>query len=553
MAKPVILTVDDEPEVLGAIERDLRRKYGKDYQVLRAGSGAAALDALEKLKLRNQPVALFLVDQRMPVMSGVELLERATPLFPEAKRALLTAYADTEAAIKAINDVHLDYYLMKPWDPPDQNLYPVLDDLLDDWRAQYRPTFEGLRLVGHRWSPLSHQLKDYLARNQIPYHWTDVELDPEGMKTIESLGVDASDLPVVIFPDGTYLSRPDNASVAAKAGRSTKASLPFYDVIIVGGGPAGLAAAVYGASEGLRTLMIEREAPGGQAGTSSRIENYLGFPSGLSGSDLARRAVTQATRFGAEILTPQEVSQLRVEDPYRIVRLTNGTEISCHALMIATGVSYRKLDVPGVEQLTGAGVYYGAALSEAMFYKGEDVYIVGGANSAGQAAMYFALYARSVTMIVRGDSLAKGMSQYLVAQIEQTPNIHMLLNSGVTEVHGKDHLEEITIANSATGEQVTVPAGAMFIFIGAQPRTDWVEGVLERDAMGFILTGPDLLKDGQPIKGWPLKRAPYWLETSVPGVFVAGDVRSRSVKRMATAVGEGSMAVQFIHQYLSSL
>ena len=553
MAKPVILTVDDEPEVLGAIERDLRRKYGKDYQVLRAGSGAAALDALEKLKLRDQPVALLLVDQRMPTMSGVELLEQAIPLFPEAKRALLTAYADTEAAIKAINEVHLDYYLMKPWDPPDENLYPVLDDLLDDWRAQYRPTFEGLRLVGHRWSPLSHQLKDYLARNQIPYHWTDVELDPEGMKTIESLGVDASELPVVIFPDGTYLSRPDNASVAAKAGRSTKASLPFYDVIIVGGGPAGLAAAVYGASEGLRTLMIEREAPGGQAGTSSRIENYLGFPSGLSGSDLARRAVTQATRFGAEILTPQEVGQLRVEDPYRIVRLTDGTEISCHALMIATGVSYRKLDVPGVEQLTGAGVYYGAALSEAMFYKGEDVYIVGGANSAGQAAMYFSLYARSVTMIVRGDSLAKGMSQYLVAQIEQTPNIHVLLNSGVTEVHGKDHLEEITIANSATGEQVTVPAGAVFIFIGAQPRTDWVEGVLERDAMGFILTGPDLVKDGQPIKGWPLKRAPYWLEASVPGVFVAGDVRSRSVKRMATAVGEGSMAVQFIHQYLSSL
>ncbi|HET9495333.1 MAG TPA: FAD-dependent oxidoreductase [Chloroflexia bacterium] len=553
MAKPVILTVDDEPEVLGAIERDLRRKYGKDYQVLRAGSGAAALDALEKLKLREQPVALFLVDQRMPVMSGVELLEKAIPLFPEAKRALLTAYADTEAAIKAINDVHLDYYLMKPWDPPNENLYPVLDDLLDDWRAQYRPTFEGLRLIGHRWSPLSHQLKDYLARNQIPYHWTDVELDPEGMKTIESLGVDASQLPVVIFPDGTHLSRPDNASVAAKAGRSTKASLPFYDVIIVGGGPAGLAAAVYGASEGLRTLMIEREAPGGQAGTSSRIENYLGFPSGLSGSDLARRAVTQATRFGAEILTPQEVSALRIEDPYRIVRLVDGTEISCHALMIATGVSYRKLDVPGVEQLTGAGVYYGAALSEAMFYKGEDVYIVGGANSAGQAAMYFSLYARNVTMVVRSDSLAKGMSQYLVAQIEQTPNIHVLLNSGVTEVRGKDHLEEITIANSATGEQVTVPASAIFIFIGAQPRTDWVEGVLERDAMGFILTGPDLMKDGQLPKGWPLRRAPFWLEASVPGVFVAGDVRSRSVKRMATAVGEGSMAVQFIHQYLSSL
>jgi thioredoxin reductase (NADPH) len=553
MAKPVILAVDDEPEVLGAIERDLRRKYGKDYQVLRAGSGAAALDALEKLKVRGQPVALFLVDQRMPSISGVELLERAMPLYPEAKRALLTAYADTEAAIKAINEVKLDYYLMKPWDPPDQNLYPVLDDLLDDWQAQYHPTFEGLRLVGNRWSPMSHQLKDFLARNQIPYHWTDVEADPEAPGLLRSLGVDAAELPVVIFPDGTYLPHPDNASVAEKAGRRVRASMPFYDVIIVGGGPAGLAAAVYGASEGLRTLMIEREAPGGQAGTSSRIENYLGFPSGLSGWDLARRAVTQATRFGAEILAPQEVCALRIEDPYRIVHLVDGTDISCHALMIATGVSYRKLDVPGVEELTGAGVYYGAAQSEAMSYRGEDVYIIGGANSAGQAAMYFSMYARSVTMVVRGDSLAKGMSQYLVAQIEQTPNISVLLNAAVAEAHGDGRLEAITIANSATGEQRTVPATAMFIFIGAQPRTDWVDGVLERDAMGFILTGPELMKEGQPPKGWPLKRQPYWLEASVPGVFVAGDVRSRSVKRMATAVGEGSMAVQFIHQYLSTL
>ena len=553
MAKPVILTVDDEPAVLGAIERDLRHKYGKDYQVLRADSGAAALEALQKLKLRNQPVALFLVDQRMPNISGVEFLEQAIPLFPEAKRALLTAYADTEAAIKAINEVKLDYYLMKPWDPPDQNLYPVLDDLLDDWRAQFRPTFEGIRLLGNRWSPTSHQLKDYLARNQIPYHWVDVETDPEAPGLIESLGEDGTKLPVVIFPDGSHLAQPDNAHVAEKSGRRITATLPFYDLIIVGGGPAGLAAAVYGASEGLRTLMIEREAPGGQAGTSSRIENYLGFPSGLSGWDLARRAVTQATRFGAEILTPQEVCEMRVEDPYRIIRLVNGTEISCHTLMIATGVSYRKLDVPGVAELTGAGVYYGAAQSEAMAYRGEDVHIIGGANSAGQAAMYFSLYARSITMVVRGDSLAKGMSQYLVAQIEQTPNIHVLLNSGVAEVHGENRLESVNIANSATGEKTTVPTTAMFIFIGAQPRTDWVDGVLERDAMGFILTGPDLLKDGQPPKGWPLKRAPYWLEASVPGVFVAGDVRSRSVKRMATAVGEGSMAVQFIHQYLSTL
>ncbi len=553
MPKPVILTVDDEPVVLGAIERDLRRKYGKDYQVIRADSGAAALDALQQLKLRNQPVALFLVDQRMPVMSGVEFLQEATPLFPDAKRALLTAYADTEAAIKAINEVRLDYYLMKPWDPPDQNLYPVLDDLLDDWQAQFRPTFEGIRVLGHRWSPLSHQIKDFLARNQIPYHWVDVELDPEAPTLLESLGADATKLPIVLFPDGSHLTQPTNSQVAEKAGRRLTASMPFYDVIIVGGGPAGLAAAVYGASEGLRTLMIEREAPGGQAGTSSRIENYLGFPSGLTGWDLARRAVTQATRFGAELLTPQEVYEFRVEDPYRIVRLIDGTEISCHALMIATGVSYRKLDLPGIEPLTGAGIYYGAAQSEAMSYKGEDVFIVGGANSAGQAAMYFSRYATTVTMLVRGDSLAKGMSRYLVDQISQTPNIHVLLNSSVSAVQGTDRLESITIANAATGEEQSVPATAVFIFIGAQPRTEWVGGVLERDAMGFIITGPDLLKDNRLPKGWHLKRQPFWLEASVPGVFVAGDVRHRSVKRMATAVGEGSMAVQFIHQYLSTL
>ncbi|MGA7732168.1 MAG: FAD-dependent oxidoreductase, partial [Chloroflexia bacterium] len=544
---------DDEPVVLGAIERDLRRKYGKDYQVMRADSGSSALEALRQLKQRNQPVALFLVDQRMPNMSGVELLEQAILLFPEARRALLTAYADTEAAIKAINEVKLDYYLMKPWDPPDQNLYPVLDDLLEDWQAGFQPPFEGIRLVGHRWSPLSHQLKDYLARNQIPYHWMDVEMDPEAHKLLESLDADASKLPIVAFPDGTYLVQPTNSQAAEKAGRKLKASLPFYDVIIVGGGPAGLAAAVYGASEGLSTLMIEREAPGGQAGTSSRIENYLGFPSGLSGWDLARRAVTQATRFGAEILTPQEVCQLRIEDPYRIVQLSDGMEISCHALMIATGVSYRKLDVPGAEALTGAGIYYGAAQSEALSYKDEDVYIVGAANSAGQAAMHFARYARSVTMLVRGDSLSKGMSQYLVEQIAQTPNIKVVPHSSVAEVHGEARLEAITIANAATGEREKVPATAVFVFIGAQPRTEWVAGVLERDAMGFILAGPDLMKDNQPPKGWPLRRHPYWLEASVPGIFVAGDVRSRSVKRMATAVGEGSMAVQFIHQYISSL
>jgi thioredoxin reductase (NADPH) len=553
MAKPVILAVDDEPAVLSAIERDLRQKYGKEYQLVRAESGSAALEVLEKLKLRDAAVALFLVDQRMPLMTGVEFLEKALEQYPDAKRALLTAYADTEAAIRAINQIKLDYYLMKPWDPPDQNLYPVLDELLSDWQASFRPSFEGVRVLGHRWAPLTHQIKDFMARNQIPYHWSDLETDEESQRLVQSLKLEASQLPAVLFPDGTYLVQPTNQQIAEKVGRKLHAALPFYDVVIVGGGPAGLAAAVYGASEGLSTLMIEREAPGGQAGTSSRIENYLGFPAGLSGWDLARRAVAQAERLGAEILAPQEVASLRAADPYRIVKLADGTEISCHAMMIATGVSYRKLDVPGVEKLTGAGVYYGAAQSEAMYYKGEDIYIVGGANSAGQAAMYFSRYARNVTMLVRGDSLAKGMSQYLVAQIAATPNIHVLVNSSVKEVQGTGRLETVTIANAATGQSDTVPATALFIFIGAQPRTEWVVGTLERDDMGFILTGPDLMKDGERPKDWPLRRQPFWLEASVPGIFVAGDVRHHSVKRMASAVGEGSMAVQFIHQYLSSL
>jgi thioredoxin reductase (NADPH) len=554
MAKPVILTVDDEPAVLGAVERDLRRKYGKDYQLVRADSGAAAMDVLQQLKQRGSPVALFLVDQRMPQMTGVELLEHAIELFPDAKRALLTAYADTEAAIRAINEVRLDYYLMKPWDPPEENLYPVLDDLLSDWQASFHPTYEGPRLIGHRWSPQSHSVKDFLARNQIPYHWLDVEVGDEARNLIETAGLDPLKLPVILFPDGSHLVQPTNAQVAEKLGRSLRASLPFYDLIIVGAGPAGLAAAVYGSSEGLRTLLVEREAPGGQAGTSSRIENYLGFPSGLSGGDLARRAVAQATRLGAEILTPQQVDKLRVDGPYKYLTLGDGTELTCHSLLISTGVSYRKLNVPGADALTGAGVYYGASQSEAANYKGEDVYLIGAANSAGQAAMHFAKYAaRKVTMLVRGDSLSKGMSQYLIEQIQATPNIEVMLNSSVSEVSGEGKLESICIAHADTGEIERVQTGALFVFIGAQPRTEWVSGVLERDDLGFILSGPDLLSDGKTPAGWPLKRAPYWLETSVPGIFVAGDVRHKSVKRMATAVGEGSMAVQFIHQYLSTL
>jgi thioredoxin reductase (NADPH) len=429
----------------------------------------------------------------------------------------------------------------------------VLDDLLGDWRSNFRPAFEGIRIIGHRWSPLSHTAKDFMARNQFPYLWMDVEIDPDAPRLLESLGVDASKLPVCVFPDGSWLVQPTNAQIAEKAGRKLHATLPFYDVVIVGGGPAGLAAAVYGASEGLRTLLIEREAPGGQAGTSSRIENYLGFPVGLSGWDLARRAVAQASRFGVEILSPQEVSSLHVKDLYRIITLVDGTEVSCHAMVICTGVQYRKLDLPGIDKLTGAGVYYGASQSEAMSYKGEDVYIVGGANSAGQAAMYFSRYARNVSMIVRGPSLSQGMSQYLIDQISQTENIHVLPNSAVTAVEGSDRLEAITLKDSATGEETRFPTGALFIFIGAQPRTEWVAGTLARDDQGYILSGTDLTRDGKPPQDWPLRRLPFWLETSVPGIFVAGDVRHRSVKRMASAVGEGSMAVTFIHQYLTSL
>jgi thioredoxin reductase (NADPH) len=563
--RPVIFTVDDEPEVLGAVERDLRRKYGKEYQLVRADSGAVALETLRQLKVRGTPVALFLVDQRMPQMTGVEFLSQALTIYPDAKRALLTAYADTEAAIRAINDIRLDFYLMKPWDPPDEKLYPVVDDLLLDWWANFPPDFEGVRIVGHRWSPLTHTLRDFLSRNQVPYHWLDVETNEQAQHLLETTGLTQSPLPLALFPDGTSLVQPSIAQLAEKLGRRVSAGHDFYDLIIVGAGPAGLAAAVYGASEGLKTLLIEREAPGGQAGTSSRIENYLGFPSGLSGADLARRAVAQATRFGAEILAPQEVQSLRIPglpsetgslqgaDPYRYVTLANGKEVSCHALLISTGVSYRRLDVPGIEALTGSGVYYGAAQSEALNYKGEEVYLIGAANSAGQAAMHFAMYASKVVILVRGDNISKSMSHYLVDQLAQTPNIEVWLNSSVTEVRGQGRLEAITVHNSETGESQLVPTNALFIFIGAQPHTEWVAGVLERDAMGFILTGPDLIRDGKPPAGWTLRRQPFWLEASVPGVFVAGDVRHRSVKRMATAVGEGSMAVQFIHQYLSSI
>jgi thioredoxin reductase (NADPH) len=560
--KPILFAVDDDPEVLRAVERDLRRQYGERFRVLRASSGASALEALEQLAQRGSPVALLLVDQRMPHMTGVELLEKARALYPDAKRVLLTAYADTDAAIRAINTARLDYYLLKPWDPPEENLYPMLDDLLLDWLAGYRPPFEGVRVVGHRWSPRAFDLRDFLARHQVPYRWLDVEADAEAQQVLgvacggepmkSAAGQNGGTcLPLVVFADGSHLADPARADLAARLGLRTQAEKPFYDLLIVGGGPAGLAAAVYGASEGLRTLMVEGEAPGGQAGTSSRIENYLGFPSGLSGADLTRRAVAQAQRFGVEILTPQEARGLRLEDPYRILELGDGREVACHALLIATGVSYRKLQVSGAERLTGAGIYYGAAMTEALACRGEDVYLVGGANSAGQAAMHFARYAERVVMLVRGDSLARGMSQYLVDQIGQTANIEVRLGTEVAEVHGGESLEELTLRGPGGLERV--PARSLFVFIGAAPRTGWLEGRVARDPYGFLLAGPDLPRDtaGKRIANWPLDRDPFLLETSVPGVFVAGDVRHGSIKRVASGVGEGAIAVSFVHQYLA--
>ena len=550
MKKPVILTVDDDVDVLRAVERDLRRQYGERFRVMRADSGATALETVRQIKLRNDPVALFLVDQRMPRMSGVEFLEQALKDFPDVKRALLTAYADTDAAISAINSVKIDHYLMKPWDPPEERLYPVLDDLLDDWLATFHPPFEGIRVIGLKWSPQAHAVKDFLARNQVPFQWFDVELDAEARKLAEQVGEKKS-LPIVLFSDGSHLSEPTVEALAEKVGLKTRALMPSYDLAIIGAGPAGLAAAVYGASEGLTTVMIEREAPGGQAGSSSRIENYLGFPSGLSGGDLARRAVAQARRFGTEILTPQHATKIRLNGPYRVITLSDGSEISCQALLIATGVSYRRLQISGIEKLTGAGVYYGAAATEAISCTNEDAFIVGAGNSAGQAAMYLSRFAKNVTLLVRGDSLAKTMSQYLIDQIAKTPNIAVQFRSRVLGAKGNGKLDMLTIANDETGEVKTVSAIALFIFIGAMPHTSAIAELIECDERGFILSGPDLIANGRRPRNWTLKRDPFLLETNVPGVFVAGDVRHGSIKRVASAVGEGSIAIELVHQYLN--
>ncbi|MGD8379085.1 MAG: FAD-dependent oxidoreductase [Gammaproteobacteria bacterium] len=553
MAKPIIMTIDDEPQVLNAIARDLQTHYRNEYRIVKAISGEEALDTVREFKRRNDPLALFLVDQRMPGMSGTEFLEQAIKLYPDAKKTLLTAYADTDAAIASINTIDLDYYLMKPWDPPDERLYPVLDDLLDDWMASVPVPYEGIRVAGTLWSACSHNIKEFLARSQIPYQWLDIEKDAEARTLVESTTTDPVKLPVLFFPDGSTLINPGLDTLADKIGMATKASQPFYDLVIIGAGPAGLAGAVYGASEGLRTIVIEKEVAGGQAGTSARIENYLGFPQGISGADLTRRATTQARRLGAELLTAREVTGVRVEGAYRFVQLKDGTELSCHALLIATGVALRKLELPDIERFVGGSVYYGAAASEAVYYKDRKVFVVGGANSAGQGAMFLSRFASEVDILFRGDSLQTRMSRYLIDQIDNAANITVRLNTEIVAVDGKEHLETITLKNNKSGKTETVPADAVFIFIGAVPSSDIAAGLLERDDVGFIYTGPDLVRNGERPRSWRPRRDPFLMETSVPGIFAAGDVRHGVIRRVASAVGQGAVAVSHIHKYLETV
>jgi len=548
-ARPAIVTVDDDPGVSRAVARDLRRRYGEQHRIVRAESGQDALDALRQMKLRGEQVAVILADYRMPEMNGIEFLERAMDIYPGARRALLTAYADTGAAIDAINVVDLDHYLLKPWDPPEEKLYPVVDELMDTWLASdYRPVPE-LKVVGHRWSARSSEVREFLARNQVPYRWFPSD-EPEGKRLLDAAGADGLALPVVITPEGETLIEPSEPELASRVGLATTPSKDFYDLIVIGGGPAGLGAAVYGASEGLRTVLVERTATGGQAGQSSRIENYLGFPDGVSGAQLTDRARRQAAKFGAEVLTTREAVGLEVNGSARTVRFADGTTIDAHAIILATGVAYRQLTAPGLAELTGAGVFYGSALTEATPCSGHDIYIVGGANSAGQAAVYLSRGAKSVTILVRGPSLQQSMSYYLIQQISEIPGISVRACTEVSEAHGDGHLEQLTLRDRNTGATELVDAQWLFVFIGAAPLTDWLDGVVQRDERGFVLAGPDLVIAGQRPAGWPLDRAPYHLETSVPGVFVAGDVRAESAKRVASAVGEGAMAVMLVHRYL---
>jgi thioredoxin reductase (NADPH) len=549
VGKPVLLSVDDDPGVSRAVARDLRRRYGEDFRVLRAASGDEALEALRELKLRGDTVAAMLADYRMPQMNGIEFLEEAMDLFPRARRALLTAYADTDAAIRAINVVDVDFYLLKPWDPPEEKLYPVVDAMIASWRDSPDAAVSDVKLVGHRWSAPSFRARDFLARNAVPYRWYSVD-EPEGQRLLEAAGAGPDDVPVVITPDGVVLRAPTEAELAGVAGLTVEPSADFYDLIVVGGGPAGLGAAVYGASEGLRTVLVEREATGGQAGQSSRIENYLGFPDGVSGGQLAERARRQAAKFGAEMLLTRDCVALEAHGSKRVLRFADGSSIAAHAVVLATGVSYRSLGVAGADGLTGRGVFYGSAMTEAAECADQKVFIVGGANSAGQAAVYFARYASSVHLLVRGPSLQESMSHYLIEQLAEIDNVHVHTCTTVAEAHGDGHLQEVTLQDANTGERTTHPASHLFVFIGGAPRTDWLDGAVVRDQHGFIPTGPALIEDGNRPHGWTLDRDPYFLESSLPGVFVAGDARSESVKRVASAVGEGAMAVTLVHRYL---
>ncbi len=554
MKKPIILVVDDDAQVLRAIERDLRSRYRKDYRILSAASGEEALQTVEELKLRNEEVALLLSDQRMPGMLGVDFLQKARRHYPQAKRILLTAYSDTNAAIRAINEVQLDYYLMKPWDPPEEKLYPMLDDQLTEWQYLYRPDLSSIRLIGYQWSPQTHAIKDFLAGNLIPYAWLDVEFNDKAKELLQLGELTLKDLPVLLFEDGTHLVKPTLTEVGNKVGLKAQASEQLYDVVIIGAGPAGLAAAVYGASEGLKTLLIERRAPGGQAGTSSRIENYLGFPNGLSGAELTHRAISQVQRFGAEFLAPQEVSSITLQDPYKLIRLADGSEVNARSIVITTGVNYRQLGAKNEEQFTGAGVYYGAANTEAYACSNKDVYVVGGGNSAGQAAMYLSKYAKSVHILIRKPDLSSTMSQYLIDQINVTDNIKVCGHMTLKEINGNGHLESVTVENIKTGSRETVPAESVFIFIGAKPCTDWIESLnIIRNDRGYIETGRELMRYDDYRKKWKLNREPFLLESSIPGVFAAGDVRAGAMNRIASAVGEGAMSIKMVHEYLAEL
>lgn len=551
MEKPIIFSIDDDQQVLNAIARDLKARYSREYKIISTTSAREALERITELKNEARPIAMFICDQRMPEMEGVEFLEQAIKIYPEAKRILLTAYSDTEAAISAINKVQLDYYLMKPWDPAEEKLYPVLDDLLTDWLGNYKPDFKGIRVIGYQYSPLSHNIKDYLAGNLVPYLWMDIEKNPEARNLLEINNLTDECLPIVLLDDGLILKQPNVATLAESIGTNPEITAEVYDVVIIGAGPAGLAAAVYGASEGLRTLIVERKAPGGQAGTSSRIENYLGFPSGLTGADLARRAISQARRLGAEFLSPKEVVAISEVDNYKIITLTDGSEINCRAIIITTGVDYRKLETKGIEDFTGAGVYYGAAITEASACKDKNVYIVGGGNSAGQSAVYLSKFADKVYIVIRKDSLSYTMSSYLIQQIADLPNIEVLTDTEIREASGERHLENLTVEHVATGEKTTGNAAALYIFIGAKPFTDWLGDTVQRDKRGFIETGHDLMAYPDFAQIWKLNRDPFLLETSTPGIFAAGDVRAGAMNRVASAVGEGSMAISFVHKYLA--